>query len=251
MRNKEIVVGVGLQKSSVTSLINALKVLGYKTKQYVPEILSDYWTGPEPAVQGKEFNVKNGFNFKLFDEFTAVTDNPACFKEVYQKIYAEFPNAKFVLTVRDKDKWIDSVERHCNQQMYHRIHQNRIDNYSNYDPDKDIIFSCDNVGLVEYLYNVPYKHLDREAFARKWDSHLSEVREFFRDKPDKLIVLNVDEGSGWKDLCEFLDKPIPKIPYPHAHTYQPPYIKLLIKLGKPFPRFLKELAKKPLRKYVE
>ena len=37
--NKEIVFGIGMQKSSVTSLINALKILGYKGAQYDLKIL--------------------------------------------------------------------------------------------------------------------------------------------------------------------------------------------------------------------
>jgi hypothetical protein len=29
--------------------------------------------------------------------------------------------------------------------------------------------------------------------------------------------MNTIEGDGWEKLCNFLDKPIPQIPYPHKN----------------------------------
>jgi hypothetical protein len=47
-----------------------------------------------------------------------------------------------------------------------------------------------------------------------------EVQKYFNNQPNKLIVLDWEKGDGWIELCEFLGKPVPSLPFPHANKGQ-------------------------------
>jgi hypothetical protein len=38
--------------------------------------------------------------------------------------------------------------------------------------------------------------------------------EYFRDRPDDLLVMDVEKGDNWKELCGFLGIDIPDAPFP-------------------------------------
>ncbi len=53
-------------------------------------------------------------------------------------------------------------------------------------------------------------------FAHLYDTHERNVRWYFRDRPEDLLVMNVFEGDGWEQLCRFLDRPVPDVPFPNV-----------------------------------
>lgn len=38
--------------------------------------------------------------------------------------------------------------------------------------------------------------------------------------PENLLVLNLEKGFGWKDICQFLDKDIPDQPWPDKNQLE-------------------------------
>ena len=40
------------------------------------------------------------------------------------------------------------------------------------------------------------------------------IKEYFRNRPNDLLVMNICNGEGWKVLCPFLDKSIPDVQFP-------------------------------------
>ena len=38
--------------------------------------------------------------------------------------------------------------------------------------------------------------------------------DYFKDRPDDLLIMNMSKKAGWKELCPFLKVPIPSIDYP-------------------------------------
>ena len=45
------------------------------------------------------------------------------------------------------------------------------------------------------------------------------VKEYFRNRPDDLLVMNICGGEGWEVLCLFLNKPIPSVPFPKLNVW--------------------------------
>lgn len=59
---------------------------------------------------------------------------------------------------------------------------------------------------------------DEEKLSAGYDRFVQGVMDHFRDRPGKLLTLNVAGGHGWERLCPFLDRPIPDVPFPKANV---------------------------------
>jgi hypothetical protein len=42
------------------------------------------------------------------------------------------------------------------------------------------------------------------------------VIDYFSNR-DNFLIICFEKGHGWKELCRFLDKPIPSVPFPHVN----------------------------------
>lgn len=106
----------------------------------------------------------------------------------YEFVKKKYPRAKFVLTKRrNPEVWLESLKRHYSLRGKSRT---KFDTFSYNDP-------TDNEG----------HHL------RLYESHMSRVRHFFEGSPNLLEVC-WETGDGWRELCGFLDKPVPDVPFP-------------------------------------
>lgn len=84
---------VGFQRTGTTSMIEALRSLGYFGIHNAPWLLTDVQVGRD--------------RFDLVDEYDAVADNP--FPMVFRELDEAHPGSKFILTVRDVDAWLASA----------------------------------------------------------------------------------------------------------------------------------------------
>lgn len=70
---------------------------------------------------------------------------------------------------------------------------------------------------MSYGFNYPH------GFERKhiyfYERHISNVIEFFtQNNADHMLkVLCWENGDDWESLCSFLDKPYPKVGFPHSN----------------------------------
>jgi hypothetical protein len=92
-------------------------------------------------------------------------------------LYNFFPDAKFILLTRDKESWIKSKINH-----YHNIKSINIDSE-----------------LLQY------------------DNNINEVKEYFSNKLDKLLTMDITNGDGYEILCPFLNIPVIKEPFPKSN----------------------------------
>jgi len=176
------VFGIGLSKTGTTSLANALQILGYKTKDNMGVV--KYAAGDLSSV-----------DLELVDTFAALTDTPI--PSFYRELDTRYPGSKFVLTVRDSDGWLKS----CKKQFTQRFAQVQTEAHKH---------------LFMDLYGTDV--FDEERFARGHDRFVAGVRDYFKDRPGDLLIINVSAGEGWEKLCVFLDRPVPDIPFPKANV---------------------------------
>lgn len=71
--------------------------------------------------------------------------------------------------------------------------------------------------ILEWIYGVGTPIGNEEVYANKYERHNAEVREYFKDRPNDLLILPLETTNKWEKLCYFLGKPIPEIKYPHAN----------------------------------
>ena len=125
---------------------------------------------------------------ELVEQYDAFQDNPwpIIFKEMAQR----YPGSKFILTIRPTEKWIKSQVTH---------------------------FGTDTTPMREWIYGVGCPKGNEEIYIERYEKHNAEVLEYFKDRPDDLLVLKITEGQGFEKLCPFLNKEIPGVAFPHAN----------------------------------
>ena len=53
-----------------------------------------------------------------------------------------------------------------------------------------------------------------ELCTTAFKNHTVNVKKYFEERKDDLLILNVTEGDGWEKLCYFLGKEIPDEEFP-------------------------------------
>jgi len=176
--------GVGLSKTGTTSLARALDILGYRTRDYLG--VTRYCAGDLSSIDLDDINLNDAF-----------TDTPI--PNFYRELDVKYPGSKFILTVRDRDAWLKSCKKQFTKK--HADKQNEASN----------LLFLDLYGCTEF---------DELKFINGYENYVSGVLQYFRDRPQDLLILDVATEDGWGKLSHFLDVPEPDIPFPRANVTQ-------------------------------
>ena len=120
--------------------------------------------------------------------FDALQDVP--WAALYKELDEAFPGSKFILTERDEQKWLHSAKKH---------------------------FGSSHVPMHQWLYGEGVLEGNEELYLKRYQEHNREVRAYFKDRPDDLLIINFENGEGWEKVCPFLGHEIPNRPFPHAN----------------------------------
>lgn len=176
------VFGIGISRTGTTSLSKALRRLGYDTIHAPLSIIK--------RVDGKIV-----LNEKAVMHYEALTDSTVAF--MYKELDAAFPDAKFILTVRDVERWLLSMRRVQKVRLIVRMI-----------PKTNQLFR--EAFGENYLY-------DEAAMRAKFLKHIQEVTAYFAGR-NNLLVMDFAAGDGWEKLCRFLGRPVPDTPFPHNNN---------------------------------
>jgi Sulfotransferase domain len=178
------VFGIGLGRTGTGSLVAALNLLGVRSIHY-----------PSDDQTLRELKAAQ-FRLSVLDEYDGAADISVA--PYYAELDRAYPGSKFILTVRDKANWLDSIEAH-------------LANVNNFDYE-----------FARFVHTVTYgcEVFHRERFARAYDCHVMNVSLYFSQRPSDLLVLDICKGDGWDLLCSFLgcNPPVPLPAFPHHHT---------------------------------
>lgn len=169
---------IGFHKTGTSSLGRALRLLGYNVRR---SELSDFKT-PRAAQEILDFA------FAQAEQYEAFRDNP--WPIVYREMDRKFFDSKFILTVRPAANWINSVVRH---------------------------FGAETTPMREWIYGAGCPQGNEEIYLARYERHNREVIDYFRERPNDLLIMDLTENEGWEKLCRFLGKEIPGAPFPHVH----------------------------------
>ena len=67
------------------------------------------------------------------------------------------------------------------------------------------------------LYDLPFPNVTNEQLINRYSLHVANVQEYFKDRPDDLLIINWKNGDNWEKICPFLGKEIPNQDFPHAN----------------------------------
>jgi len=182
--------GIGFYKTGTTTLYDALRTLGYHT-------VNGDKPGSYPGADDGETLIRRidagDYDLPTFEIFDAFTDNP--YFSIWRQIHERFPDAKYILTVREEQAWIQSCVRFYRNR---RIRPMRI-------------------WLFGEHANPASDEASRQAWLDAYRAHNAAIREFFESRPGQFMELDPTGEPGWDRLCAFLGAPVPERPWPHAN----------------------------------
>ncbi len=132
----------------------------------------------------------------LFAGYDATIGWPMCF--FVEQLVSDFPDARFLLTLRDAESWFESIER--SWKVLARLRMFR------FVPRVRGALSVIEP-IMHRLGGVPP---DRERAIPAYEQHLAHVRAVI--PPERLLAYNITDG--WQPLCHFLDVSVPAVDFP-------------------------------------
>ncbi|MEM9783658.1 MAG: sulfotransferase family protein [Pseudomonadota bacterium] len=171
---------VGFQKSGTTSLESALQMLGFTVASVYGRKLS------LAELQARYVSL----GLARARTVDAVQDMP--WPLLYRELDKAFPDAKFVLSVRDEDAWWSSILGHFG---------------NNADVMQALVYGEDAAAPLG----------NEERYRRVYREHNQRVRQYFSDRPGKLLEMDFSRPVSWEPLCRFLDCPVPDRPFPKSN----------------------------------
>lgn len=186
-RSKKIVV-IGFNKTGTTSITSALKELGFLTasQSQSERLLPDIIRGDYSKVI--DF-MKSGEVFQ---------DIPFSLPNIYKHIYNKYPNAKFILTIRDNsDQWYRSLLN------FHSKIWGNGDIPSEQNLSKEI-YHYKGFPLDYLKFTFGEELYDEAQYKAVYEKHINDVIDFFLDKHENLIIINTSKDSDYFKLCDYL-----------------------------------------------
>jgi len=207
-RKKCIIIGAGYCRTGTTSLKKALEILGYDPCFHMTEVI--FGNKDNLPIFEKKFGDNDDGSLKgifgLFDTYKASTDHPVCL--FWEEILKEFPNSKVILTIRPAENWYKSAF------------------------DTVLVSPLGRQGFGQKIMNFFNSHITRfstmihQMFIKNFNSDFSKenLMKVFNqhnknveEKCPKEKLLKFEVKDGWKPLCDFLQKEIPKVDFPNEN----------------------------------
>ncbi len=185
---------IGFGKTGTTSLESALKMFGYKLGvQATAEALCEDWA-----------NRKADRIIRFCETADAFQDLPFGLPDLYKELDRAFPNSKFILTVRDnEDQWFNSLVK---------FHSKLFSSDKGRPPTEHDLMNATYrykgwaLDMKKIIWNYPEIPLyDENYYKQKYSEHNHQVKEYFKNRTDCLLILNVAEEGSYQKLADFLN----------------------------------------------
>lgn len=195
---------IGRNKTGTTSLAQALRDLGI-------------YVGNQNAAEKLILDYKNR-NWKPIIKYCnsaeAFQDVPFSSPYTWLVLHSHFPDAKFILTVRDAEAWYNSLIR---------FHTTLFSSDKSNPPtalDLQNASYCykgfmwdENRAVWNTPENDPY---NKEILIHQYNTHNEIIAQYFKNQSN-FLQLDVSEPNSYNLLCTFLNKtPLYKV-FPHLN----------------------------------
>lgn len=206
------VIGAGFGRTGTTSLKAALEKLGFDPCYHMTEVFThpehaDFWVS---AWRGEPVDWEG-----VLGGYKAAVDWPAC--TFYAELMERYPEAKVLLSVRDPERWYQSIHSTI-YQLNMLIEKSAISRWI-FGLISLLIFggftgrrsSLANDIIWEGTFDGRFE--DKDYAIEVFERHNEEVRRSV--PPERLLVYEVKEG--WGPLSEFLGVDEPEEPFPRLN----------------------------------
>ena len=190
------IIGTGVGRTGTYSLKLALNELGLGPCHHMEEVLHHM---PVQVPLWRDAAAGRADWGAIYDGYASAVDWPTA--GFFRELFGAFPSAKFILTVRDTDRWVESFS-----QTIYTLLGGR---------DQVPAEMCEWFDMCSSVISrsgFP-QNLDGAGLARAFEAHNEAVRALI--PADQLLVFEVRQG--WGPLCEFLGVPVLSTPFPRTN----------------------------------
>ncbi len=180
---------VGQIRTGTTTFGDACEILGFTRRS---------WATGKAVVPGSHKLMVDGWFARNMDPLYEVAESYDVLDDlpwslVYRKMAEHFPDAKFVLTTRKStERWFRSVVRH--QQSMKKPYW-----------------------VHAAIFGANQATIDPDGYKSTYNNHLRDVRQYFAGN-ERFLEVCWESGDGWPELCGFLGRPVPNVPFPHSNA---------------------------------
>ncbi len=190
------IIGAGVGRTGTYSLKLALNSLGLGPCHHMEEVLHNMpaqvplWSAATAGEPDWE---------RIYDGYAGAVDWPTA--GFFRELAREYPSARFVLTLRDPERWADSFGATIYTLLAGRD-----------EAPPEMRDWLDMAADVIARTGFP-PGLDRDGLAAAFTAHNDAVRKTI--PASRLLVFEVKDG--WEPLCAFLDVPVPDEEFPRTN----------------------------------
>jgi len=196
------VICLWLSRTGTSSLAAALDTLGFGPCYHLWALFS---SGRNELPSWFKIFDEGGVNAQAFDglfrSYRSVVDQPPAL--LPHALYSAYPDAKFILSVRDPEKWATSMRSTLFPAIMDVISKTDCKTYLD-----ETLARWDEDYLLKYHNDRLFSHPQEELIA-----HNERVKSIIPE--EKLLIYSVEDG--WEPLAKFLDVETPNTTFPHLN----------------------------------
>jgi len=185
---------IGFGKTGTTTIERVLKDFNFKLgNQEKGELLISDW-------------YKRDFKniIKLCKTADAFQDIPFALPYTFMALDQYFKYAKFILTERDStEQWYHSLVNFHSKLWANGIHVPTAEELKN----ANYRYKGYPYEVIKQIYNTNDDNLyHKETLIKVYEQHNTSIKDYFKSRPEKLIVINVAKRDDYFRLSDFLNK---------------------------------------------
>lgn len=204
------IIGAGFGRTGTKSLQLALEKLGFGPCYHMEELLRNphhvqHW---DDAYQQQPVDWD-----ALFDGYKAAVDFPTAM--YYNDLATHYPAARVILSVRDADRWYDSVCKTIfsfDPGVRLKLKMLMMLPFSSTARNLLRVIRLNNKAVWGHLFGGRFK--DRSHAIYTYHRHIDEVQASI--PANRLLIFRA--ADGWEPLCEYLGVPVPNEPFPRVNA---------------------------------
>ncbi len=192
-KSKQKIFCIGLNKTGTTSLGLFFENVEYKVaKQREGELLL------KPYIN-RDF--KDITKYVIKSKYNVFQDIPFSLPLTFPHLDDSIPNSKFILTVRNNSEdWYNSILK-FHSDFYNKGFKPTYESLVN----SKYMYKGWSWDIMNEVYIKDKNNLyNKKEFIAVYDNHINSVLNYFKNKPESLIVINLSKDEDFERLCQFL-----------------------------------------------
>ena len=201
-------IGAGMPRTGTLTQKVALEMLGLGPCYHMVDVLADL---DQAKLWQRALDGEAPWG-QIFGDFDSTVDWPGGY--FYRELMAVYPEAKVLLSVREPQVW----ERSMRETVWAVRHGESLVRLLS---SAQAHVNPQWRGFLEMIDRLVWEgegtfasgHAEPQQLIDTMIRHNREVES--NVPPERLLVWSVEEG--WQRLCEFLEVPVPRQPFPHVN----------------------------------